>query len=199
MKTLREKTMTVARNQSVFRAADVSKTADPRSTLRRMTNNGELIRVGRGLYMLPEVDITENHSSVEAMKRYPGGVLCLISALRFHDIGTQIPYEIWLMRQDRKAAPHDHLPVHFIYSSGAAFKYGVEMHSIEGTEFPVYSPAKTVADCFKYRNKIGLDVALEALKEGWRARQFTMNELHEAATICRVTKIIQPYAEILVA
>ncbi len=102
------------------------------------------------------------------------------------------------MRQDRNVAPVKGLPVRFVYSTGDAFSFGIEKHTIEGTEVRIYTAAKTVADCFKYRNKIGLDVAIEALQEGWRAKLFTMDELWAAVKVCRVQKIIQPYVEMLV-
>jgi predicted transcriptional regulator of viral defense system len=198
MKTIRERVLEVARKQSVFRAGDVKDATDPRSTLRRMTATGELVRVGRGLYALADAEISGNHSFVEATKRYPGGVICLTSALFFHGIGTQLPYEIWMMRPDRKMTLNKDFPIRFVYCTGPAFSHGIERHRIEGMEVSIYTPPKTVADCFKYRNKIGLDVAIEALKEGWRAKRFTMDELWEAAKVCRAQSIIQPYVEMLV-
>jgi predicted transcriptional regulator of viral defense system len=197
MKTIRERVLEVARKQSVFRAGDVHDATDPRSTLRRMAAQGEIIRVGRGLYALSDAEIGGNHSFVEATKRYPGGVICLTSALFFHGIGTQMPYEIWMMRTDRKMTPNKDFPIRFVYGTGAAFSHGVETHLIEGMEVSIFTPPKTIADCFKYRNKIGLDVAIEALKEGWRVKRFTMDELWEAAKTCRVQNIIQPYVEML--
>ena len=198
MKSIRESVLEVARKQSVFRAGDVHDATDPRSTLRRMATQGEIIRVGRGLYALSDAEIGGNHSFVEATKRYPGGVICLTSALYFNGIGTQMPYEIWMMRPDRKMTPNKDFPIRFVYGTGAAFSHGVETHLIEGMEVSIFTPPKTIADCFKYRNKIGLDVAIEALKEGWRAKRFTMDELWEAAKVCRVQNIIQPYVEMLV-
>jgi len=198
MKTTKDKILDVAGKQSVFRAGDIPGVRKPQTQLCRMVADGELIRVGRGLYSLPDAEVGENHSLVEAVKLYHGGVICLISALYFHRIGTQLPYETWIMRQNRNVAPLKGSPVRFVYCTGEAFSFGVEKHMIEGTEVSIYSPAKTVADCFKYRNKIGLDVALEALREGWMAKRFTMNELYAAVKVCRVQKIIQPYMEMLV-
>jgi len=198
METVKEQIMDVAKKESVFRAGDIPGVADPRSTLYRMVSQGELVRVGRGLYALHNAEISENHSLVLATKRYPRGVICLISALYFHEIRTQLPYETWMMRQDRRVALDNGFPVRFVYSTGNVFTYGIEKHHIEGIEVSIYSPAKTVADCFKYRNKIGLDVAIEALQEGWRAKRFTMDEIWSAAKVCRVQTIIQPYAEMLV-
>lgn len=197
MNSIKQKIKDVAATQSVFRAGDIP-VAEPRATLSRMVVQGELLRVGHGLYSLPDAEIGENHSLAETVKRYPGGVICLISALYYHGIGTQLPYETWMMRKDRRVAPKTGFPVRFVYCSGDAFSYGVEEQAIGGANVKIYTPAKTVADCFKYRNKIGLDVAIEALQEGWRAKQFTMDELWSAVTICRVQNPIRPYLEMLV-
>lgn len=198
MDSLTDKIMQTARRQSVFRARDVHGAVDPRSTLRRMVIRGTLVQPDRGLYAIPDADLSANHSLVEATKRYPGGVICLISALVFHEIGTQMPHSTWMMRRDRKASPRDS-SIRFVYSTGRTFSHGIEKHEIGGTTVLIYTPAKAVADCFKYRNKIGLDVALEALREGWRDKRFTMDELSAAAEVCRVQGVIQPYLEMLVA
>ncbi len=196
-KTVTAKILETARNQSVFRAEDVQNVRDPRSTLRRMVARGELIQVGRGLYSVPDAGASVNHKLAEVAKCHPGGVICLISALVYHGIGTQLPRETWVMRRDRKIAPAKDSSVRFVYCTGSAFFHGIEQHAIDGVAVPVYAPAKTVADCFKYRNKIGLDVAIEALREGWRGRRFTMDELWTAARACRVQGVIQPYLEML--
>lgn len=193
-----EKILATARQLAIFRARNVSGVPDPRANLRRMVARGQLVRVGRGLYSLPDTDAGQHHSLAEITKRYPGGVICLISALAFHGIGTQMPYEMWMMRGDRKVSPTQRPPVRFVYSSEPIFSFGVQTHVIEGVEVKVYTPAKTVADCFKYRNKIGLDVALESLREGWRTKRFTMDELWASARVCRVQTVIQPYLEMLV-
>ena len=198
METISHRIMTTARRQSVFRARDIHGVTDPRSTLRRMVGRGELVQVGRGLYALPDAEIGTNHSLVEATKSYPGGVICLVSALVFHGIGTQMPHETWMMRRDRKTPPLQGAPVRFVYCTSPAFEDGVEEHVIEGTTVRIYTPAKTVADCFKYRNKLGLDVAIEAFREGWRDGRFTMDELWTAAKACRVEGVMQPYLEMLV-
>lgn len=197
MKSIAEKVLETARSHPVFRAGDVRGAIDPRSTLRRMVARGELVQAGRGLYAFPDAELSANHALVEAVKRYPGGVICLISSLVFHGIGTQMPYETWMMRRDRKAAPTQGPSVRFVYCTGSVFSYGIETHTIEGVKIEIYAPDKTVADCFKYRNKIGLDVAIEALREGWRAERFTMDELWTAARACRVQGVIQPYLEML--
>lgn len=195
---IKEHIIQVAKNKGLFRAGDIPDIIAPQAELSRMVKRGELIRVAKGLYSLPDLEITENHSLAEATIRYSGGVICLISSLFFYKIGTQLPYETWMMREDRRATGISDFPIRFVYCSGDAFSFGIKKHIIEGIEVSIYTPAKTIADCFKYRNKIGLDVAIEALHEGWNVKQFTMDELWTAAKVCRVQKIIQPYMEMLV-
>lgn len=128
----------------------------------------------------------------------PHGVICLLSALSFHEIGTQVPAEVWMAIDRRARRPVvQYPPMRFVRFSGAALSEGVETHSLEGQAVRVYSAAKTVADAFKYRNKIGLDVALEALRDGWAARRFTMDEVEHYARICRVERVMRPYLEVV--
>ncbi len=156
--------------------------------------------MGRGLYILPESDTTEHHSLAEVCKRVPKGVVCLLSALRFHDITTQAPFEVWLAIGEKDWRPRvEYPPLRIVRFSPASLSAGIEVHRIEGVTVQVYCPAKTVADCFKYRNKIGLDVALEALRQCWRSRQCTMDELWHYADLCRVRNVMRPYLESLVA
>ena len=130
---------------------------------------------------------------------FQGGV-CLLSALRFHKLTTQAPYEVWLAVDRKTGRPRNTgLPLRIVRFSGQALKTGVEEHDIGGTTVRVYNVAKTVADCFKFRNKIGLDVALEALREGWRDRRFTMDDLWHCGKICRVANAMRPYLEVLTA
>ena len=150
--------------------------------LRQLCANGELVRISRGLYSLPDPDITAHHGLVQIAKAVPKGVICLLSSLRFHEIGTQIPPEVWVAL-DRRAARPRVLPLktRIVRFSGKAFSGGVEDHLIEGVQVKIYSPAKTVADCFKYRNKIGLDVALEALRAVLHDRKCSTNDLWKYA------------------
>ncbi|WP_260291219.1 type IV toxin-antitoxin system AbiEi family antitoxin domain-containing protein [Sedimenticola hydrogenitrophicus] len=184
---------------SVVRPRDMDRLGLPRSYLNRLANQGIIEKIGRGLYQWPEKDLGRFHSLVEVAKKAPKSVVALLSALSFHDLTTQNPSKIWLAI-DRKAWRPEisYPPVRFVTMSGEALRAGVESHDIGGVEIKVFTPAKTVADCFKYRNKIGLDVALEALREGWSARKFTMDELMRYAEICRVKRVMQPYLESLV-
>src|SRR3990170_540186 len=193
-----ERVLTLARDRGVLRLRDVTAAGIHPEYVRRLMATGQLIRTGRGLYMLADADITENHSLVEAARRVPDGTVCLLSALLFHRIGTQMPHQVWLALDVKAPLPRaDSTPLRIVRFSGAALRAGVESHRIEGVEVRVYSPAKTVADCFKYRNKIGLDVALEALREGWRDRRFSLDELWGYAKVCRVANVVRPYLESL--
>lgn len=163
-----------------------------------MTKAGELERVGRGLYASTHAAATEHHTLVEAAVRVPHGVICLLSALRFHKIGTQSPHEVWLAIDVKAWKPVlDWPPIRLVRFSGEALTFGVETHRFEGVDVRITSREKTVADCFKYRNKIGLDVAIEALREYLRSRKRSVDALVRAAKICRVSRVIQPYLESL--
>lgn len=184
------------REAGVLRPKDIEALGISREYLRKLYSQGVVNRVGRGLYVLPDMEFSVFHSMAQACKRVPKGVICLLSALRFHGLTTQSPFEIWMAIDIKAWRPKDNgPPLRIVRFSGRALEEGVEEHMVEGVKVRVYSPAKTVADCFKYRNKIGLDVALEALKEGWRERRFTMDELWCYGKICRVTNIMRPYLE----
>lgn len=167
--------------------------------LSRLVESGELVKVGRGLYALPTNEFNEHQSLLETARLVPKGVVCLLSALRFHDLTTQNPFEVWLAIEGESRMPTvEHLPLRVFRFSGPAFAEGIETHEIEGLTLKVYSPAKTVADCFKYRNKIGLDVAIEALRDCWRKKKATMDDLWHFAKVCRMANVMRPYLESLV-
>lgn len=171
-----------------------------RQILTRLVAQGQIERIARGVYRLPEQPTTENHGLALAAAAVPQGVICLLSALQYHGIGTQLPSEVWIALDRRAWRPKlTYPPLRIVRYTGEALSAGVQTHRIEGRAVKVYGPAKTVADCFKYRNKIGLDVAMEALREGWRARRFTMDELDRYAVICRVQRVMRPYLEALAA
>lgn len=169
-------------------------------TLTRLVQTGQVERIARGLYRLPEQSFSEHHGLVVASAAIPRAIVCLLSALQFHGVGTQVPFEVWIAidRRDRRPAL-TYPPLRIVRFSGPALTEGVESHRIEGQTVRVYSLAKTVTDCFKYRNKIGIDVALEALREAWRGRRVTMDELDRYARVCRVQRVMQPYLEALTA
>ena len=148
--------------------------------------------------MATDADFTEHLSLAEVAKRVPHSVVCLLSALPFHRIGTQQPPDVWLAVERRAARPASMNPqLRVGRMSGPAFSEGIEERQIEGVRVRVYCPAKTVVDCFKFRNKVGLDVALEALRDGWRSRKVKMDDLVRFARVCRVEKVMRPYLESL--
>ncbi|WP_404789785.1 type IV toxin-antitoxin system AbiEi family antitoxin domain-containing protein [Altericista sp. CCNU0014] len=193
-----QQVLDLARAAGVLRPRDLEAQGIHREYLRRLERQGLLIRSGRGIYTPLDADFTEHHSLVEATQRVSHSIVCLLSALRFHEITTQAPFEIWLAIHGKAHTPREKLiPLHIVYMSGNAFESGIETHQLEGMPVQIYNLPKTVADCFKYRNKIGLDIALEALRESWRDRRCTMDELWHYAKICRVSNVMRPYLESL--
>ena len=182
--------------QGVVRPRDLRDRGIPVASLYWLHKQGRVLRTGRGLYTLPDADFSKHHSLAMACKRVPHGVVCLLSALAFHQLGSQLPFEVW-MAIDRKARlPKVSYPaLRIVRFSAQALAEGIEVHQVEGIAVPVYSPAKTVADCFKYRHKIGLDVALEALREYRRSQRGTERDLWRYAGVCRVAQVMKPYLE----
>jgi predicted transcriptional regulator of viral defense system len=195
-KSQANRVLSLVRRSGILRPRDLDRHGIARTYLQRLERRGLLERAGRGLYRLPSADVTEHHSLAAACKRVPRGVVCLLSALRFHDLTTQSPYEVWLAidRRDRRPT-RTTPPLRIVRFSGQALTEGIETHEIEGVEVRIYGPAKTVADCFKYRNKIGLDVALEALHDHRRAYPRGIDDLWRFARICRVANVMRPYLE----
>jgi len=198
-KTRKDRVLALARQAGVLRPRDLEAEGIPREYLRRLLADGLLERPGRGIYIAAGRKPTPNHSLAEAAKRVPRGVVCLLSALQFHELTSQAPFEVWLAIGEKARLPKvDYPPLRIVRFSGAALEQGIVTHAFEGVTVNVYSPAKTVADCFKYRNKLGLDVALEALRDCWKKRRATMDELWQAAKICRVANVMRPYLESLI-
>lgn len=195
-RTDRLRVLALAGERGILTTRDVVEAGIHRQTLTRLVREGELERVSRGRYRLASTPVTEHHGLALAAAATPRGIVCLLSALTFHELGTQVPSEVWLAldRQARRPAV-SYPPLRVVRFSGDALTEGVEVHRIEGVEVRVTSVAKTIADLFKYRNKIGLDVALEALREGWRERRFTIEDLDRAARACRVEAVLRPYVE----
>lgn len=186
----------LVREAGILRPRDLDSHQIPRDYLKALHRRGLLERIGRGLYVLPETEPTEFQTLAEACKLVPRGVICLLSALQFHGLTTQAPFEVWMAIGEKDWKPTtDYPPLRILRFSGDALTFGVQETTIQNVPARVYSPAKTVADCFKYRNKIGLDVAIEALRDTWRQKRATMDELLEAAKVCRVARIMRPYLE----
>ena len=193
----RDNILRLAASQSVFRPRDVPSARSPRKVIGRMVEEGTLVRLGPGLYSLADADFGAKVSLAEASVRIPGGVVCLLSALRFHELTTENPSEVWMAVGHKRPLRVDYPPVQIVRMSGKAFETGGEEHEIEGVTVRVFSVAKTIADCFKFRSRIGIDVATEALRDGWRRRAFEMDDLWRAAEACRVLKLMRPYLEML--
>lgn len=193
-----ENLLKLVRKKGVLRTRDLNISGIPRVYLSRLCEKGLLYRSSRGVYILADSDITENHDLAQVARRVPDGVICLISALQFYNIGTQIPHKIWIAIGEKDRRPRlKYPPIRVVRFSGKARTTGIEVHEIEGVSVKIYSVAKTIADCFKYRNKIGLDVVLEALRECRREKLCSMDDLWSNAKICRVANVMRPYLEAL--
>lgn len=188
-------TLALARKKGILRTRDLATARIPRVILTRLCRQGQLKRLGRGLYALPETDISENHTLAEIARKSPRAIICLLSALRFHGLTTQDPARVWIAIDGKARKPRiEGVTLKTVRFSGAARTHGLETHIIEQVPVRITSAAKTVADCFKYRNKIGLPVALEALRDYRRGRK-DRNALWQAARVCRVRSVMQPYLE----
>jgi predicted transcriptional regulator of viral defense system len=190
----------LVREAGVLRPRDLEPLGIPRTYLSRLYQAGRLERIGRGLYVLPSADATEHRSLAESAKRVPNGVICLLSALRYHELTTQAPFEVWIAIGEKAWRPRiEHPRLRIVHFSETALNEGVDVQKLEGVPVRIFNPAKTVADCFKYRNKIGLDVAIEALRECWKTRRCKMDDLWHYAEVCRVRNVMRPYLEGLAA
>lgn len=181
-----------------MRARDVTDAGIARTYLQRLCREGRLVRVARGLYQAADADITAHHSLVEASRALPHGVICLLSALQFHGLTTQAPYQVWITVGAKKWVPKQPpVSLRVIRAHDAALTAGVEHHTIEGVAVPIYGAAKTVADCFKHRTKLGIDVAVEALRDCLRQHMCPVDDLWHYAQVCRVRNVMRPYLEAL--
>ena len=198
MTTHLENLLRVAEAKGLIRARDLAEHGIPRQYLSIACERGLLERLDRGLYALPGAVQTEHRSLVEVCKLVPHGVICLLSALQFHGMTTQNPFEVWLAIGESKEIPRISLvKLRVARFSTESLKAGVESHDVDRAELRVFSAAKTVADCFKYRNKIGVDVAAEALRDYLRQRKAPIGDLTKYARVCRVDRVMEPYLEAL--
>lgn len=188
--------LSLAEQRGILRVRDAVEHGVHPEVLRRLVAAGDLVKVGRGMYASAAADASEHADLVQAAARVPGGVICLLSALSYHGIGTQLPHEVWMMIDRRAHRPRiDRPPMRFVLGSGAALTTGLETVLLDGTRVQIFDPAKTVVDCFRYRNHVGTDVAIEALRETVRARYATPDRLWRYATACRVGSVMRPYLE----
>lgn len=179
-----------------LRSSELEALGITRATLSRMVDAGLIERVSRGLYRKANALLSENEELVNIALKSPKAVFCLLSALQFHELTTQWPRQVWIALPQGVRPPRmDHPVIRVVRLSGSAYSSGIETHVSDQVKLKVYSPAKTVVDCFKFRNKIGLDVALEALNDVLKKKKATMDEIYRFAKIERVHKVMQPYLE----
>ena len=195
--TAQQRLLDLFGRQSVVRSRDLEQHEISRVEISRLCKQGLVERVGRGIYRLTGAQVTEHQTLAEVGKSFPNGVVCLLSALRFHDLTTQAPFEVWIAIDVKAHLPRTSLPIKFVRFSGPALSDGVETHRMDGVDIKVYCLAKTVADCFKYRHKIGLDVALEALREGIESGRCVIDDIWHYANVCRVSNVMRPYLEVM--
>lgn len=194
----KQRVLALARRQGLIRPRDLEREAIPRVYLRRLVDEERLVRLARGLYALPDYAPSEFATIGEACKKIPKAIVCLLSALRLHGLTTQNPFEVWLMIDREAWRPKlEYPPLRIVRASGDALTAGVVEKRIDGVTARVTSPAKTVADCFRYRNKVGVDVAVEALRDCWQSRQATLDEIARYADVDRVSNVMRPYMEAL--
>lgn len=191
-----EQVLRLAQSQGVLRARDLEERGLPSRYLSRLESRGKLKRVGRGLYRHPEAPVTEHHSLALVSARYPDVTACLLSALRFHELTTQMPRRVWVARSKGQWNPTaSPVQLEVTHMSGKSQTAGTETHEIEGISVQIFDPAKTVADCFKFRSKVGLDVAMEALRDYVRSGAGSVGRLYRYAEVCRVQSVMRPYIE----
>ena len=198
MQSKSKRLLALVAKRLVLRSCDVFALGIPPNYLQRLVRKGILRKFGRGLYTPTSARVTQHMSLVEAAYKVPKGVICLLSALQFHKFTTQAPHQVWMTIDVKAWSPRViSPPVRFVRMSGRALHFGVKEYAVSGATLRVYTPAKTVADCFKFRNKIGSDVALEALRESRRVKKVSMDDLWAAAKVCRVANVMRPYLESL--
>ena len=191
-----ERALALVRTAGVARPRDLAAVGIAPEYLHRLLQQGEVVRVGRGLYALADADLGEHESLIAACKAVPNGVICLLSALRFHGLTTQAPFEVWMAVSRSSWAPGGGgVRMRLSWVSGPALTKGVEEHQVVGGTVRVYGVAKTVADCFNFRSKVGLDVALEALHEVRRQGDVSIDDIWRHAHTCRVANVMRPYLE----
>lgn len=193
-----QRVLDLARQKGLLRASDLDAIDAPRVVLTRLTAAGLLDRVARGLYRLPDDLGSENEGLAAIATKVPQAVFCLLTALQFHELTTQLPRQIWIAMPRGSHVPRiAYPPIRMVQMTGEVYTAGIEEHLRDGVKLRVYAVAKTVVDCFKHRNKIGLDVALESLKDARAKRKATTDDLWRCAKICRVTNVMRPYLEAL--
>jgi len=189
-----QRVLNLAAQKGMLRAIDLEEIGSPQVVLTRMVASGQLQRVGHGLYRLPDYSGTEHENLATIAARVPQAVFCLLTALLFHDLGTQMPSENWIAMPRGSHVPRmDYPPLKMVQMAEPVHAAGVETHVLDDVPIRVFSIAKTVVDCFKFRNKLGLDVALEALRDAREKTKVSVDEIWHYAELCRVAKVMRPY------
>jgi predicted transcriptional regulator of viral defense system len=197
--TRKSRALRLIEQLGLARPAEFEARGIPRAELYRLVRTGLVVREARGVYAVAGHTYTAEHTLAQVAKRVPAGVVCLLTALRFHGLTTQSPAEVWIALPEKARKPRlDYPRLRVARFSGPALTEGIEVHRLEGVEVRVYSAAKTVADCFKYRNKVGIDVAVEALRDFGRRFRGGASDLARFARVCRVTRVMQPYLDAMV-
>ena len=190
--------LALAKERGIARARDFEAAGIPLVYLKRLCDDGRLIQLARGLYQLPDLAGSDaGHSLAEAARLMPRGAVCLLSALRQHGLTTQLPRAVWMTLPRKSRAPKAPFPLEVIYATEPALSSHIQHVEIEGVHVPIYDVAKTIADCFKHRRRVGLDVAVEALRDAINQRKTTAASVMEAATLDRVANVMRPYVEAL--
>ena len=198
--TQRDLAVSLIEQHGIMRLSDLKDRGINQATLARLVEEGVLHRPSRGLYELAGADMEAAHSLAEVAKRVPKGVICLISALQFHEITLQVPHSVWIAigSKDRKPAA-DYPPIRVVRFGKKALMLGLETHSIDAVPVRIFDPAKSIVDCFRFRSAVGLDVALEALRMGWRSRKAKPDDIVRYAQQLRIWSVVRPYLESVVA
>lgn len=199
MQSTKEIILDLVRQKGILRARDLDEQKLSRTVLSRLVAEGRLLLLSRGLYSLPDRDVTEKATLAEVAIKYPNSVFCLLTALQIHELTTQSPHQIWLAIDAKARVPQmNYPPLKVVRFSREALEAGAESTTIDGVvSVLVTNIEKTIVDCFKYRNKIGLDIAIEALQEAWRSKRMSIDRIWEYAKICRVSNVMRPYLESL--
>jgi len=191
-----QRVLGLVRREGLLRASDLDAIKAPRIVLTRLVAAGLLDKVGRGLYRLPSHPGSEHESLATVATKVPQAVFCLLTALQFHELTTQLPRQVWIAMPRGSHVPRIYYPpIKMVQMTGDVYSEGIETVERDGVKLRIYGVAKTVADCFKHRNKIGLDVALEALKNVRAKRLATADDLWRYAKLCRVANVMRPYLE----
>ena len=186
--------------RTFFRQRDAAELGVGSRALRRLVDNGSVERVTRGLYRVADAEVTEHHTRAAVCARVPSAVVCLLTALSVHELGTQLPHQVWIAIPHKARTPRlSGLPVRVVRFSGASRRYGVVDTTFEGVPVRITSPARTVVDCFRFRRLVGKDVALEALRDALFDRKASVGQIWRAAEVCRAKSLVGPVLEALMA